>query len=66
MLPKEYKIIANIPYYITSHFFADFLESDNQPSLMVLMVQKEVAERMWETKKVCCLSTSKLTVSRKL
>ena len=46
MLPKEYKIIANIPYYITSHFLRTFLESDNQPSLMVLMVQKEVAERI--------------------
>lgn len=41
-----YKIIANIPYYITSHFLRTFLESDFQPSLMVLMVQKEVAERI--------------------
>ena len=42
----KYKIIANIPYYITSRFLRTFLESDNQPSLMVLMVQKEVAERI--------------------
>ncbi|MEK7069827.1 MAG: rRNA adenine dimethyltransferase family protein [Patescibacteria group bacterium] len=41
-----YKIIANIPYYITSYFLRIFLENDNQPSLMVLMVQKEVAERI--------------------
>ena len=41
-----YKIIANIPYYITSRFLRTFLESDCQPSLMVLMVQKEVAERI--------------------
>mgnify|MGYP001605819987 FL=1 len=46
MLPKEYKIIANIPYYITSHFLRTFLEGDTQPSMMVLMVQKEVAERI--------------------
>lgn len=45
-LPSEYKIIANIPYYITSRFLRTFLESDFQPSLMVLMVQKEVAERI--------------------
>ena len=42
----RYKIIANIPYYITSHLLRTFLESDYQPSLMVLMVQKEVAERI--------------------
>ncbi len=41
-----YKIAANIPYYITSHFLRKFLQSDCQPSLMVLMVQKEVAERI--------------------
>lgn len=41
-----YKIIANIPYYITSRFLRTFLESDIQPSLMVLMTQKEVAERI--------------------
>ncbi|NOY35393.1 MAG: 16S rRNA (adenine(1518)-N(6)/adenine(1519)-N(6))-dimethyltransferase [bacterium] len=41
-----YKIIANIPYYITSFFLRKFLESDSQPSKMVLMVQKEVAERI--------------------
>jgi len=42
----RYKIVANIPYYITSHFLRKFLESDFQPFLMVLMVQKEVAERI--------------------
>lgn len=45
---ENYKIVANIPYYITSHFLREFLESDFQPSLMVLMVQKEVAERITE------------------
>src|SRR3989338_1708781 len=44
--PNSYKLIANIPYYITSHLLRTFLESDCQPSLMVLMVQKEVAERI--------------------
>ena len=44
--PNSYKLIANIPYYITSHLLRTFLESSHQPSLMVLMVQKEVAERI--------------------
>lgn len=43
---KSYKIVANIPYYITSRFLRNFLESDYQPSRMVLMLQKEVAERI--------------------
>lgn len=42
----DYKIVANLPYYITSNFLRRFLESKNQPSLMILMVQKEVAERI--------------------
>ena len=47
MFPKKYKIVANIPYYITSRFLRLFLEEMPQkPQLMVLMVQKEVAERI--------------------
>ncbi len=42
----NYKIIANIPYYITGQILRLFLESDIQPKKMVLMVQKEVAERI--------------------
>ena len=43
---SDYKIIANIPYYITGSFLQKFLESDNQPSKMVLMLQREVAQRI--------------------
>ncbi len=46
LLPDGYKIVANIPYYLTSKLIRTFLESDNPPSEMVLMVQKEVAERI--------------------
>ncbi len=42
----KYKLIANIPYYITGIFLRTFLASKHQPSHMVLMVQKEVAERI--------------------
>jgi 16S rRNA (adenine1518-N6/adenine1519-N6)-dimethyltransferase len=41
-----YKVIANIPYYITGQLIRQFLESESQPSLMVLMLQKEVAKRI--------------------
>lgn len=41
-----YKIIANLPYYITSPIIRLFLESEIPPSEMILMVQKEVAERI--------------------
>lgn len=45
-LPKKYKVIANIPYYLTSNLIRTMLESKNPPSTMVLLVQKEVAERV--------------------
>jgi len=44
--PYEYKVVANIPYYITGQFLRMYLESDCQPLQMVLMLQKEVAERI--------------------
>src|SRR3989344_5530162 len=45
-LKSMYKIIANIPYYITSHFLRNTLAQKNKPSLIVLMVQLEVAKRI--------------------
>ena len=42
----NYKVIANIPYYITGQVIRMFLESDKQPLSMTLLVQKEVAERI--------------------
>jgi 16S rRNA (adenine1518-N6/adenine1519-N6)-dimethyltransferase len=46
ILPKNYKVVANIPYYLTSHLIRTLLESLNPPSMMVLLMQKEVAERI--------------------
>ena len=43
---KNYKIVANLPYHITSRFLRQFLEGDIKPEELVLMVQKEVAERI--------------------
>jgi 16S rRNA (adenine1518-N6/adenine1519-N6)-dimethyltransferase len=42
----HYKLIANIPYYITGAVIEKFLSSTIQPAQMVLLVQKEVAERI--------------------
>ena len=43
---KGYKLIANIPYYITGAILEYYLSNKNQPSQMVVLVQKEVAERV--------------------
>ncbi len=45
-LPKDYKVIANIPYYLTSKLLRVLLESSNPPKTIVLLIQKEVAERI--------------------
>ena len=42
--PVSYKVVANLPYYITSAVLRYFLEASPQPSIIVVMVQKEVAE----------------------
>jgi 16S rRNA (adenine1518-N6/adenine1519-N6)-dimethyltransferase len=42
----SYKLIANIPYNITGAIFEKFLSAERQPSLMVLLVQDEVAKRV--------------------
>lgn len=44
--PEPYKLVANIPYYITSAILRHFLESNHRPLKTVLMVQKEVAQRI--------------------
>ncbi len=41
---RGYKVIANLPYYITSPVLSHFLEAQPRPSRMVVMVQKEVGE----------------------
>lgn len=45
-LPGGYKVIANIPYYLTGKLIRTLLESSNPPALMSLLIQKEVAERI--------------------
>ncbi len=42
----DYKVVANVPYYITSAIIRKFLEAEKKPSLLILTVQKEVAQRV--------------------
>ena len=43
---KKFSIIANLPYYITGKFLALSLENSNQPREIILMLQKEIVERI--------------------
>jgi 16S rRNA (adenine1518-N6/adenine1519-N6)-dimethyltransferase len=45
-LPVDYAVVANIPYYITAPIIRRLLEAENPPYRMILLVQKEVAERL--------------------
>lgn len=42
----EYKVVANIPYYLTSHLIRRMLEHNHRPTVAVLLIQKEVAQRI--------------------
>lgn len=44
--PFSYKLVANLPYNIASRVFRRFLSEQPKPNLMVVMVQKEVADRI--------------------
>lgn len=45
-LPDEYIVAGNLPYQSTAHFFRTVLEARQKPSRIVVLVQKEVAERI--------------------
>jgi 16S rRNA (adenine1518-N6/adenine1519-N6)-dimethyltransferase len=55
---QQYKVISNIPYYISGLLFRTMLETDCQPNALVFLVQKEVAERIARDKKESILSLS--------
>jgi 16S rRNA (adenine1518-N6/adenine1519-N6)-dimethyltransferase len=46
LLSTPYKVVANLPYYITSAILRHFLEARRKPNLMVVTVQREVARRL--------------------
>lgn len=43
---SKYKVVANLPFYIASPVIQKFLEAENRPTEMILLVQKEVAQRI--------------------
>ena len=45
-MPANYKIVANIPYYLTSHLIRVASETPNPPAIAALLVQQEVAWRV--------------------
>lgn len=45
-MPAGYKVVANVPYYITSKIVDMLVRAENKPAVAVLLVQKEVAERI--------------------
>lgn len=45
-MPAGYKVVANIPYYLTSNLVRMLSESPNPPQRAVILVQKEVAQRV--------------------
>lgn len=45
-LPENYIVVANVPYYITSKIVQMLMTAKNKPKVAVLLVQKEVAERI--------------------
>lgn len=46
VLPKDYVVVANIPYYITAKIIQKLTTATNKPRRTVLLIQKEVAQRV--------------------
>lgn len=49
MVGNDYKVVANLPYYITTPLIMRFLEIENKPRSITVMIQKEVGERIVST-----------------
>lgn len=46
LVTSNYRVVANIPYYLTSRLLRLLLENENRPELIVMTLQKEVAGRL--------------------
>lgn len=58
LVNQGYKVVSNIPYYLSGLLFRSLLETDCQPNTLVFLIQKEVAERIARDKKQSLLSLS--------
>lgn len=45
-MPKDYKIVANIPYYLTANLLRKLVDTENKPTVSAILIQKEVAHRI--------------------
>jgi 16S rRNA (adenine1518-N6/adenine1519-N6)-dimethyltransferase len=57
-IQESYKLVANIPYYITGELIRKFLTTKHKPTSLTFLVQKEVAVRIARSKKESLLSLS--------
>tara|TARA_B100000508_G_scaffold14367_2_gene9807 strand:+ start:1605 stop:2408 length:804 start_codon:yes stop_codon:yes gene_type:complete len=55
---RKYKVVANIPYYISGLLLRQLLDTDYQPNTLVFLIQKELAERIARDQKESLLSLS--------
>ncbi len=58
LVKQQYKVVSNIPYYLSGFLFRALLDTDCQPNSLVFLVQKEVAERITRSEKESLLSLS--------
>lgn len=56
--PYSFKVVANIPYYLSGFLLRSFLENPVQPSSLVFLIQKELAHRIVRDKKESLLALS--------
>lgn len=54
----QFKVVANIPYYLSGFLLRTLLESNIQPSILTFLIQKELANRIARDKKESLLSLS--------
>lgn len=54
----QYKVVSNIPYYLSGFLFRSLLDIEDQPNTLVFLIQKEVAERIARDQKESLLSLS--------
>lgn len=48
-LPQGYKVVANLPYYITAKIVNFLISAPHRPASITILIQKEVAERIAQT-----------------
>jgi 16S rRNA (adenine1518-N6/adenine1519-N6)-dimethyltransferase len=58
LVDHHYKVVANIPYYLSGLLLRTLLESTRQPTTLIFLIQKELAERIARDPKESLLSLS--------